>query len=216
MNILHSHNIEAVVRREPGGTTYGEVIRAILKHPELAIPAVLEAMRNHGDTADSVIDIEADLFRTHECEVFLFLASRAEFFEKVIEPELQNGRVVIADRLFDSTTAYQGGGRFHGDSAMLDFIRRANAIAMRGFMPIKTILLDISVDTMRERLAKEHPDKIAVFEKQNRDFFERTRAVYHLIAKQEPERVIVIDAERPVPEVFEDVLGHLRPVLGIN
>lgn len=216
MHILTARNIKAVVKREPGGTPYGEAIRALLKHPDLALPALEKAMSGHGDMLISATDTGVDLSRTAECEVFLFLASRAEFCAKVIEAELRNGCHVIADRLYDSTVAYQGGGRFHSDLHMLEFISRANAVAMRGIKPIKTIFLDISVETMRRRLDFEHPDKVAVFEKEDREFFQRTIDAYHWIAKREPERVIIVDAERSVPVVFEEVLGHLRPILGIN
>jgi len=215
MEVLKNQCIKAIVEREPGGTEYGEAIRAMLKHPQLALPAIREITRNHGDAAQAMTDVKPDYSRTPECELFLFLASRAEFTEKVIKPALRNGYHVIADRLYDSTRAYQGGGRFYNAATERDLINRCNLAAMRGYRPTKTIFLDISVETMHFRLAKENADKIAVFEEEDRAFFERVRDVYYDISREE-DRIVVIDGERSIEEVFKDVIGCLRPILGIS
>lgn len=215
-NILRAQEVPFVIEREPGGTLYGEGIRAMLKHPELALPAIESAFANHGDRPETAIGVQPDFSRTPECELFLFWASRAQFVAEKVKPALERGCYVIADRLYDSTRAFQGGGRFHNDAAMCDFINRGNAVAMQGMRPTKTILLDISIKTMRQRLGLEHQDKMAVFERENQDFYERTLQAYHDIAREEPERVIIVNAERSVPEVFEGVLDHLRPILGIR
>jgi len=215
-NILRAQEVPFVIEREPGGTRYGEGIRAMLKHPELALPAIESAFANHGDRPETAIGVQPDFSRTPECELFLFWASRAQFVAEKVKPALERGCYVIADRLYDSTYAYQGGGRFEADPEMLEFINFGNAIAMQRVRPVKTILLNISVETMRRRLANESSDKMAIFERLGNDFYERAREAYLHIAREEPDRVIVVNAERSVPEVFEEVLNHLRPILGIR
>lgn len=213
---LQSIGVPMIVAREPGGTVYGELIRNVLKYPWLTIPAVQEALSSHGDSTGSrlLIDDQEIGGRTPECEMFLFLAARAEFFKEVVWPALKSGKHVFADRLHDSTRAYQGGGRFEGDPVMRKFINFANMVAMLGgLQPIATFFIDISVETSRRRIGLDSPDKIAVFEKEHDDFFERVRREYLLIAEEEPNRVIVINGERSPEEVFEDIKGHLQLML---
>lgn len=185
--LLDDQGIKVRIGREPGGTAVGEALRAVLLN------------------SDQVI--------TARCELFCFEASRSEFSDKVIRPALESGEHFIADRLYDSTRAYQIGGRFNGDPRMREFVNQANAVAMNGIVPTKTFFLDISVETGRKRTGHKVADN---FEKERDDFFERVRQEYLLIAQEEPERFIVINGEQLPEDVLEDVFVHLRPLLRID
>ncbi len=182
-----AQGVKAKFGREPGGTAIGEALRAIL--------------------------LESEHKATARCELFCFEASRSEFVDKVVVPALESDEHFIADRLYDSTRAYQIGGRLNGDPRMREFVNLANAVAMNGISPTRTFFLDISVATSRKRTGHKIADN---FEKERDDFFERVRQEYLLIAREEPNRFIVINGEQSPEEVLEDVLSHLRPLLGIK
>jgi dTMP kinase len=118
---LATAGIAAVAVREPGGTPVGDAIREILLHPEQEITAASEAL--------------------------LFMASRAELVAREIRPSLGNGFVVLLDRFFLSTYAYQIVGRGLPEAE----VRAANALATAGLVPDLTLLLDISATHGLER-----------------------------------------------------------------
>jgi dTMP kinase len=211
---LSSRGVPFVTKREPGGTIAGDMIRAMLKYPDLALAGLTQVINQHKDPTEHIVANEA-VTRSAICEIFLFLASRAEFMIEIVEEELKRGNHVLLDRCYDSTLAYQGGGSLFGDPEAMRFMRSANVFAMNGIVLTKTFFLDISIKTMRQRSGLQR-GVAAAFEQLDNDYFERVRQTYLDIAKAEPQRVIVIDAERSAPEVFEDVLGHLRPILGIR
>lgn len=226
LDYLSQHGRKAVRGREPGGTLYGEGLRVILKNPEIALPAIFEAVKNHSDfdrdkLAQALAMGFADKFeRTGECELFLYSASRAEF-AKWLKELLDEGISILADRLHDSTRAYQGGGR---QLATNERERRAineiNAFALRGLWPDKTFFLDIPVEMMLERMRivdGQDADKNSFFETTcGRDFFQRVHDEYHLIAQEEPNRFIIIDGEKPADEVFEQIRPYLDSLFGIS
>lgn len=185
--LLDAQGVKVKFGREPGGTAIGEALRAIL--------------------------LDSEQKATARCELFCFEASRSEFVDKMVKPALAEGYHFIVDRLYDSTRAYQVGGRFYGNQRMRDFINYANAVAVDDVFPTRTFFLDISVATSRKRTGHKTADN---FEKERDDFFERVRQEYLLIAEEEPERFIVINGEQSPEEVLEDVLSHLRPLLGIK
>ena len=112
---------EALGVREPGGTTAGERVRAILKDPAVGL--------------------------SPEGEALLFAAARAELVTEVILPALALGRVVVSDRFLDSSLAYQGGARGLG----IDDVQRVNSFATRGLRPDLTVLLDLPVNEAAAR-----------------------------------------------------------------
>lgn len=177
---LEARGYEVVLSREPGGTPLGAAIRALVLSGEY--PTVPLA------------------------ELFLMLADRAQHVAEVIRPALAAGRVIIADRYADATTAYQAGGR--GIDA--DLVARAIAAATGGLKPDLTLLLDLPVAEARERLRGRVEDRL---EAEAQVFHERVRAAYQAGREREPERIKVIDARADADSVHESVLQQVLTVL---
>lgn len=168
------------VLREPGGTPIGEEIRHTLKHSK--------------DNAAM----------TPEAELLLMNASRAQLVREVIRPALANGEVVLCDRFYDSTTAYQGYGR------QLDLARVGEIIsfAVGTTRPHLTLLLEVPQHVSDERLLKRQatlPFMRDRMEEADHSFFQRVASGFAQIAQQEPQRIRVIDAARPVATVHENI-----------
>lgn len=132
------------------------------------------------------------------CESFLFLADRAQHVDCIIKPALEEGVVVLCDRHTDSTVAYQGYGR----GLDLEQIHNLNNIATNGLKPDLTIVLDVDVETSQNRVGSEK-DRM---ESAGLEFFERVRKGFLEIAKQEPERVKVIDSTQTIEEIHKQIL----------
>lgn len=164
--------------REPGGTAISEKIRALLLDPENA------------EMAD-------------ECELMLYEASRAQLVRQVIEPALAAGEVVVCDRFYDSTHAYQAGGRGLNET----MVSRANALGSCGRTPDLTLVLDIDPTYAWERATQGGADRM---EAAGLAFQERVRADYLSIAKAEPERVCLVDASGTPDEVFANLREALE------
>jgi dTMP kinase len=176
--------------REPGGTPIGEEIRHTLKHSKNN-----EAM-------------------TPEAELLLMNASRAQLVREVIRPALAAGEIVLSDRFYDSTTAYQGYGR-QLDLKMVQAIIDA---AVGSTRPELTLLFHISQEIAEERRRVRQPtlpleiqrDRI---EEAGRGFFERTARGYQAIAAAEPERVRIVDAAGSVSEVSASIWKLVEPLV---
>ena len=188
------------VLREPGGTPIGEEIRHTLKHSE------------------------ANRAMTNEAELLLMNASRAQLVREVIRPALAAGEIVLCDRFYDSTTAYQGYAR----QLDLDRVRAIIDFAIDGTRPARTILLDVppevselrrqSRQTAHEPAAAAGPLPTPVpvrdrMEEPDRAFFERVQAGFYAIAAAEPDRVGVIPATGPIDEVAALVWDAVAPLL---
>ena len=132
------------------------------------------------------------------CESFLFLADRAQNVDCIIKPALDDGTIVICDRHTDSSVAYQGYGR----GLDIDRINMLNNIATSGLKPDLTIVLDVDVETSQARVGSEK-DRM---ESAGIEFFERVRKGYLEIAKQEPERVKVVDAKQTIEDIHNQIL----------
>ena len=174
--------------REPGGTPIGEEIRHTLKHSQ----------HNHAMTA--------------EAELLLMNASRAQIVREVIRPALAGGEVVVCDRFYDSTTAYQGYGR-QLDLAM---VKSVIDIAVGDTRPDMTLLLTVAPEisefrrAMRQSTLPFMRDRI---EEADRKFFERVDKGFAAIAAAEPERVRVLEASASVESVSAKIWELVRPVL---
>ena len=131
-------------------------------------------------------------------ESFLFLADRAQHVDCIIKPALENGVIVLCDRHTDSTVAYQGYGR----GLDLEQIHNLNNIATNGLKPDLTIVLDVDVETSQKRVGAEK-DRM---ESAGIEFFERVRKGFLEIAKQEPERVKVVDSTQTIEEIHKQIL----------
>ncbi len=171
---LTQKNILASLTREPGGTKASEKIREILLSDEI-------------DALES------------KSEVFLNFAARIEHVEKFIKPKLQNGEVVICDRFFDSTIAYQGYG-FEGN---IEEIKKLNQIAIGDFKPDITFLIDIDVEKSFERIKDRSSNNR--YEELGIDFHKRVRDGFLEIAKND-DRVKIIDGDRSLEEIAQEIL----------
>ena len=120
------------------------------------------------------------------CESFLFLADRAQHIDCIIKPALEEGKIILCDRHTDSTVAYQGYGR----GLDIERINYLNNVATSGLKPDLTIVFDIDIETSMKRVGSQK-DRM---ESAGIEFFNRVRNGYLEIAKQEPERVKVINS----------------------
>ena len=159
---LASQGYDVVVTREPGGCKISEQIRSI------------------------ILDIENGSMSA-QCEALLYAAARAQHMSEVILPALAEGKIIICDRFYDSSVAYQGFGRMLGK----DMIRDINKPAMFGQLPDLTILLSLSPEKAFDRKHGEKDDRI---ETSGDDFFKRVYEGFADAAQAEPERICVIDA----------------------
>jgi dTMP kinase len=166
--------------REPGGTPIGEEIRHTLKH----------SAANHA--------------MTPEAELLLMNASRAQLVREVIRPALAAGEIVISDRFYDSTTAYQG----HGRQLDLTAVREVIDLAVGATRPDLTLLFLVSQAISEERRLKRQatlPFMRDRFEEADRSFFHRVEEGYHAIAAAEPQRVRTLDASGAVEALTQQV-----------
>lgn len=136
------------------------------------------------------------------CESFLFLADRAQHVDTIIEPAVARGEIVLCDRHTDSTVAYQGYGR----ELDIEQIKMLNNIATSGLKPDLTFIFDIDIDTAQKRVGK-NKDRM---ESAGIEFFKRVRNGYLEIAKQEPERVKVLDGSKSIETIHNELLEILQ------
>ncbi len=140
------------------------------------------------------------------CESFLFLADRAQHIDCIIKPAIASGVIVLCDRHTDSTIAYQGYGR----GVNINKLKELNEIAVNGLNPDLTMVFDIDAKTSMARVGNEK-DRM---ESAGIEFFEKVRKGYLEIAKQEPERVKVIDSTKSIEEIHKKVLELIKNVIG--
>lgn len=170
--------------RDPGGPILSEDIRGLLLNPV------------HRDMDSAA-------------ELFLYLAARCQLLDQVIRPALSRGEVVICDRFTDSTLAYQGWGR----GLDIGMIVSLNTWICGGIAPHRTYILDIALE---ESLRRRHEQSVPAdrMEQEAQHFHLRVREGYLTIAREEPERVRLLDGTRPVAEleleIFNDVLRFIN------
>ena len=138
-------------------------------------------------------------------EALLFAAARAELVSDVIKPALADGKIVISDRFLDSSLAYQGGARGLG----VEDVERVNEFATGGLRPDVTILLDLPLAAAAARAGVE----VDRFEREGAGLQERVRATYSELAARDPDRWVLIAADRDPDEVHRDVLAVVEGVL---
>ena len=174
--------------REPGGTPIGEEIRHTLKHSE----------HNHAMTA--------------EAELLLMNASRAQLVREIIRPALAAGEIILSDRFYDSTTAYQGFGR----ELDLDKVKAVIEFAVGGTKPDLTLFLHVPAEVSAERLRSRQSTLPFVrdrIEEADRKFFERVAHGFGVIAASEPQRVKFINGAQPVEVVSQAIWKIVQPVV---
>ena len=181
---LRAEGKTVLVTREPGGTRLAELIRGLVRE-EVEDPPVTR------------------------CEVLLFIAARAQVVSEVIRPALARGEWVICDRFADSTFAYQGYGR----GIDVGLLKNFNDFATEGLVPDLTILLDVSPETSKQRLAARQAETATTadrIEQAGDMFHRRLRDGFLELAKAEPDRFVVIDSSGPCEEVSEKVWMAVR------
>ena len=183
--MLTERGREVVLTREPGGTAAGERIRDILLHAR-EIPLSPEA------------------------QVLLFSSARAQLVREVIRPALDAGKLVIADRFFDSTVVYQG----HGQGVPLEAIRGVTALAVGTLVPHRTFLLDVPVEIGLARSGWRAEARWDRFEADATDLHVRVRDAYLRLAAAEPQRFVVIAADRDEAAVAGDIRREVDALLG--
>ena len=172
--------------REPGGTRIGECVREVLHNP------------THTEMAAHT-------------EILLYSASRAQLVAELIRPALEEGTIVLCDRYFDSTYAYQGYGR----GLPLADLRRITEFAVQGLVPDLTLYLDVPPEVGLRRRA-ESGEALNRLDRETLAFHTRVRQGYLALADAEPARWCVIDATRSIEAVQHDlqavVRQHLPPI----
>jgi dTMP kinase len=181
--VLQEKGYRSISTREPGGTPLAEALRNLILGTEGEAPVA-------------------------EAELLIILAARAQHVRRILLPRLGAGDVVLCDRFFDASLAYQGGGRGLG----LDLVRSANLVATGGLVPDLTILCDVPVEVALGRLEKRRAgggiyDRI---DREERAFHERVRATYLDLARSEPDRFVVVTSDQGKEEVTARMMG---PVL---
>ncbi|SCW66429.1 dTMP kinase [Ruminococcaceae bacterium YRB3002] len=180
---LEERGISPVMVREPGGTVVGEKIREIL-------------LDKKNDGMGPV------------CELLLFEAARAQITEEVIRPSLEEGRVVICDRFFDSTFAYQGHARGLGDSK----VSGLNLVATSGLSPDVTFVLDIDPYEALERrgIRGEAEDRMEAL---GVSFQDKVREGYLMLCERFPDRVVRIDASGSREDIASEIAAKVGKML---
>ncbi|MGD0350373.1 MAG: dTMP kinase [Verrucomicrobiota bacterium] len=176
------------VFREPGGTPVGEEIRSTLKHSKNFVEM------------------------TPEAELLMMNASRAQLVREVIRPALAAGEIVLCDRFYDSTTAYQGYGR----GLDLALVKNVIDFAVGDTQPDLTLLLHVPPEVSAERLRSRQvilPFARDRLEEADRHFFDRVAQGYQAVAAAEPERIRVVDGTGSIETVCARIWELVRPIL---
>ena len=174
---------EVLVLREPGGTVISEQIREVLLSKKYS-----------------------GMFST--TEILLFSASRAQLVREVIEPALSQNKIVILDRFYDSTTAYQGNGR----GLSLEEVNFINKMAVQNTIPNITFFLDISIEEMLVRKNKRNSDELDRIEESDFNFFIKVRDAYITLSNIESNRFFRINAEQPVEVVHRIIIDQVKRI----
>lgn len=173
-NYLDERGLPFFATREPGGTDFSEAVRALTKDVRF-------------QDKDAV------------SELMLFEAARADIVSKRVLPALEEGKIVIMDRFYDSTTVYQSFGRglARGDVEMM------NRMASHGLVPDLTIYLRVPQDEAFRR--KGGVDESDAIERSGYDFHQRIRLGFDTLAHENRERFLVVDASQPIKDVFDQI-----------
>lgn len=172
--------------REPGGTAISEQIRDVIHD--------LKNAEMHPRT-----------------EALLYQGARAQLVEQVIKPRLQRGEIVICDRFFDSTIAYQGYGHQLDRGEIANLVKYATG----GLVPDLTILIDLDPEIGAER-KKINNSEWNRMDSLPPEFYERVRAGYIKMASEEPNRWVVVDGNQSREEVFLNLKREIENKLVFN
>lgn len=177
---------EVLLIREPGGAGISELVRTILLDKN-------------------------NLAMHRETEILLFSASRSQLVREVILPSLQKNKIILADRFFDSTTAYQGYGR----GLNLEVVNTINRFAIGNAIPTLTFFIDISVEEAAQRKERIKGEKLDRIEVSDNDFYNKVRNGYLKIASEE-KRIRIIDGSLPVDEVQKKIILEIEKFIEVT
>ena len=196
---LTEQGYKCLLVHEPGGTVLAERLRPLIK---------------------------GEITMSHGAELFLFSAARAELVSTVIKPSLKAGIIVVTDRYVDSTTAYQGYGR----RLSLEHVQAINALATQQVMPDLTLFLLVEPEDALKRLSpiqvrlsldesaseiggRQDDEDQRKFEEETTEFHKRIQQGYLKLAKEEPDRWVIVDASRSKEEIRETIWEKVKSVL---
>jgi len=175
VNDFKKLNIDTLTSREPGGSKIAEEIRQVILNVE-----------------NTKMD--------YMTEALLYAASRKQHLEEIIKPAINEGKLVICDRYIDSSLAYQGWARGLGIENVYDI----NMYATEGFLPDLTLFIDIPAEVGLERIKSNNRD-VDRLDLEKISFHHKVREGYLKIAEMYPERIVVIDGNKSLEEVYEDI-----------
>ena len=179
-DLLDKKNISYIVTREPGGSSIGKELRAILLDPDTEI--------------------------SPEVELMLMLSDRKDHVEKIILPNLEKGNWVVSDRFMDSSIAYQGGGRQLDKKLIISLTDYLNLP-----QPDLTLLFDLPVEISLSRVkARGELDR---FEKEELEFHKRIRNTYLDLAKNNSNRIKIIDSSKKIESMLNNVKQAIEKLL---
>ncbi len=181
---LRARGLEVVETREPGGSPGAEAIRKLL----------LEG----GDDR-----------WTPEAEALLFAAARADHVARTIRPAVERGAWVLSDRFLDSSLAYQGGAAGVG----VETVRALHDVGSRGFLPDRTLLLELPTEAVAERLRVRDAEGSDRIGGRGGGFHERVAEAFAQLAEQEPDRFRRVDAGGPAEQVTARLLAAVEDLL---
>lgn len=181
---LQQENIDVLATREPGGIEIAEKIREVILNP-----------------AHTAMDAHT--------EALLYAAARSQHFYEKVQPALAAGQHVLCDRFIDSSLVYQGMGRNLGVEA----VRAINEFAIGTRMPDKTILFDLEPSIGLARIEENRADEINRLDTESLAFHEKVRDGYLQLAKEDPERILIVDASQPLEHVIESTWKILKELL---
>ena len=184
---LESQGYNVLLTREPGGTDVGDKLAEIVKY---------------FNGKEKITD---------EAELFMFSASRAMIVDAVIKPFLNDGGIVICDRFYDSTAAYQGYGR----GISLEIIETLKEIAVKGCYPDLTILLEANLEKAMGRAQKETQKlgKEDRMENEKMTFHQKVKEGFSKIASENPERVARINADGTIEDINKVILSKVEDAI---
>ena len=184
-NYLKKLGFKPEIFREPGSTILSEKIRRILLDKNIKINPISELM--------------------------LYIAARAELVETTIGPALDDGKIILCDRFYDSTTAYQGFGRGL-DTKVIDSLNR---LAVGKYKPHLTFIIDIDYPTSLKRM--KNMNKVADrLESESKAFFTRVRNGFKKISRLNKKRVVLLNGKKPIEKIFTEVKDCLNRKLKID
>ncbi len=185
-NAIKSTNLRCVSTREPGGSPNAEAIRDLL-------------VNGSADKWDPV------------AETLLFYAARLDHVTKIVKPALAEGNIVLSDRFADSTFVYQGIGK----GLTEDYIHSLHQLTLGNFRPDLTFILDIDPAIgLKRALARSHAE--TRFESMNHEFHQMVRAGFLSIARREPERCVVIDANQSPEAITKEIITNINQRLNLS